>query len=257
MQGKKTFTKEEAHLIRALLQQKTSASRSAQKGIRNQLRSLQFYISDFDTSQRGFTVADFDRLVRTNQVIIGDAAQEPLSPSVEKTSVNADLEAIRASYKPDKVSVLFVGESPPARGTFFYCANSNLFRGIRQGFFEAYNDNRIIGDFLTFFKEKGCYLDDLCLEPVNDKSNEDRKNLRIQGIQPLAQRIQQINPMVVICVMKGISNEVQRAVISSKISGITFEITTFPSGSEANRLQCIVDVKRIVRDLINRNILER
>jgi len=31
-----------------------------------------------------------------------------------------DLDKLRLRYRPDKISVLFVGESPPAGGTFFY-----------------------------------------------------------------------------------------------------------------------------------------
>jgi hypothetical protein len=41
-------------------------------------------------------------------------------------TIDSSLESLRQSYRPQQVRVLFVGESPPAGGTFFYRANSNL-----------------------------------------------------------------------------------------------------------------------------------
>ena len=83
-----------------------------------------------------------------------------------------DLEEIRDKYRPKTISILFIGESPPAGGTFFYLANSNLFRYTYEAFRLEFK--QMIGDeieFLNFFKQNGCFLDDLCLEPTKDKSN--------------------------------------------------------------------------------------
>jgi hypothetical protein len=38
-----------------------------------------------------------------------------------------DIEALRLSYKPEHIKILFVGESAPASGKFFYKGNSMLF----------------------------------------------------------------------------------------------------------------------------------
>ena len=40
---------------------------------------------------------------------------------------NNTYENLRNHYKPDKVEVLFVGESRPQGGTFFYQGDSTLF----------------------------------------------------------------------------------------------------------------------------------
>jgi hypothetical protein len=37
-------------------------------------------------------------------------------------------EHLRKHYRPDRVRILFVGESPPASGRFFYQADSGLYR---------------------------------------------------------------------------------------------------------------------------------
>ena len=72
---------------------------------------------------------------------------------------------IRQDYDPRKqnkeIKVLFIGESPPKDGTFFYCANSELYYATKEAFERAYNEE--ISNFLRCFK--GCYLIDLFDEP--------------------------------------------------------------------------------------------
>jgi hypothetical protein len=76
MQGRNRFTQSEADQIRDLLRQKAGAYRSEQKSIRGKLRRLGFYITDFDNSQEGFSVADFEDLVRRSLIAIVDDARE-------------------------------------------------------------------------------------------------------------------------------------------------------------------------------------
>lgn len=44
-----------------------------------------------------------------------------------------NVEELRRKYRPDKVLALFVGESAPAGGTFFYAGNSQMYRYVRPG----------------------------------------------------------------------------------------------------------------------------
>ncbi|MFD0976564.1 hypothetical protein [Salinimicrobium gaetbulicola] len=61
MKGKSQFTKEEARQIEQLIKQKLVAGASEQKGIRNKIRKLGFYASDFGIGG-GYTVDDFRRV---------------------------------------------------------------------------------------------------------------------------------------------------------------------------------------------------
>jgi hypothetical protein len=73
--------------------------------------------------------------------------------------------------------VLFVGESPPAGGAFFYRANSKLYDATREAFETATPALRREDDVLAAFQRLGCYLDDLCLAPVNHVDMRDPKRL--------------------------------------------------------------------------------
>src|SRR5580693_7073198 len=83
-------------------------------------------------------------------------------------------ELLRKRYGPARVKILFVGESPPASGRFFYQADSGLYRAVRDVFLNALPAFRA-GDFLESFQAHGCYLVDLCGSPVDRLSLKKRK----------------------------------------------------------------------------------
>ena len=166
-------------------------------------------------------------------------------------------EEARNHYKPDRVKVLFVGESPPAAGTFFYYANSNLYRCVHTAFSRVYGAKCGDGDhFLSFFKSVGCYLDDLCLVPVNAMDAEERQRHRDAGMVSLAERIKVMQPEAVIIVMKEIENEVRLAMSSSQWSPRIVRVTTFPVHSERNREACVSQMVEALRVLIRTKIVE-
>jgi nucleoside-triphosphatase THEP1 len=75
MKGRAKFTAVEADRIREDLRQKVRAAGDEQKTIRNRMRRLGFYISDFTDAVDGFLVQDFDALVARGAVVV----EPPLS----------------------------------------------------------------------------------------------------------------------------------------------------------------------------------
>jgi hypothetical protein len=68
----KTYSQKEADEIRLILSKIRIASRDEQKKLRDYLReNLNFYISDYTSSKEGFTVEDFDNLIRQRKIKIG------------------------------------------------------------------------------------------------------------------------------------------------------------------------------------------
>lgn len=113
---------------------------------------------------------------------------------------NNQYEVIRKQYAPERVRTLFVGESRPYSGKFFYYENTFLYRYTKL----AFQDSGI--DFtLDKFKELGCWLYDVCESPVNGKcvSKSERKNLIRAGLSELDQVINQLKPEFVIVVKMG------------------------------------------------------
>jgi hypothetical protein len=119
-------------------------------------------------------------------------------------------ERLRRSFRPGKVSSLFVGESPPASGRFFYRQDSGLFRAIREAFVKAFPSFRK-KDFLKSFRHKGCYLVDLCDRPVDRLKPQPRRKLCRASEPHLAKTILKLQPKIIIVVVRSIARNVKRS----------------------------------------------
>lgn len=170
-----------------------------------------------------------------------------------------DLEAVRRQFLPKNVSVLFIGESPPAGGTFFYLANSKLYEATKEAFRSALPDLVRGPNFLERFAKLGCYLDDLCLEPVNHLKLDNplakakRLRLREQGEAPLAGRMRDLGPRHVVVVMKGIEENVRRALDLAQLD-VALDPLPFP-GRTAYRDRYVDDLVEILRRARARGLL--
>jgi hypothetical protein len=122
-------------------------------------------------------------------------------------------EEIRASYRPKRITTLFVGESAPHGGTFFYNQDSGLFREIRKAF-------RGNGDFLDDFKRSGFYLDDLVLEPVNHLDSKRRRSMCRDSIASFVERLKDYKPQAVVILLHSIRPTVFQAM---RESGLFFD----------------------------------
>ena len=109
-------------------------------------------------------------------------------------------EMIRKQYAPERVRILFVGESRPRSDKFFYYENTFLYRYTKLAF-----QNAEINFSLEKFKELGCWLYDVCEAPVNGEcvSKAKRKELIRAGLPKLDYIITQLKPEFVIVPKKG------------------------------------------------------
>ncbi len=129
-------------------------------------------------------------------------------------------EKLRGRYRPDRVRVLFVGESPPKNRTFFYCGNSLLHNAFREAFDSP-------DDFLAEFQSRGFFLDDLVPFPVNRMSREDREAARQAHIDRLSYRLRAYQPEAVVTVMKAIEQEVAASMRRAGLS-VPHHVLPFP-----------------------------
>jgi hypothetical protein len=149
-------------------------------------------------------------------------------------------ERMRRHYKPVDIRVLFIGESPPAGGTFFYFANSRLHDATREAFEAAIPALRREPEFLDAFKRLGCYLEDLSPVPVNhldlndSKQRRERRTLRREGINLLANRMRPWSPRVVAPVVLDMVRDIDQALLLANHAGVERADMPFP-GRHYNR----------------------
>lgn len=108
-------------------------------------------------------------------------------------------EELREIYKPDKIDVLFVGESRPQGGTFFYLENSALYRETKRSFDEYLAQNVFT---LEYFKKWNCWLYDICDEPVNGINNIERAEHIRTRMPQLVEFIEEVKPKIIIVCKK-------------------------------------------------------
>jgi len=137
---------------------------------------------------------------------------------MKKCRNSAAQETLRRSFQPDHVKLLFVGESPPASGRFFYQADSGLYRAFRDTF--AVLDSSINdANFLSRFQEYGCYLVDLCADPVDNLQPKARRTACAMAEDALAQTIDALKPLTIAILLRSIEANVNRAIAKTNWSG--------------------------------------
>jgi len=124
---------------------------------------------------------------------------------------NSIFEARRKYYRPNVVDILFVGESRPQNGTFFYKEDSNLYRETKKAFNEYFGKDIFT---LDAFKNWNCWLYDICENPVNGMDNVAREDEILQNLPRLEYWIKTENPKYIIVCKKG---SVRDAILASSI----------------------------------------
>lgn len=147
---------------------------------------------------------------------------KPLTGNASPKSLLAK-ERLRNLYRPDRVRILFVGEAPPASGRFFYQEDSGLYRAIRETFVAAFPYLHQ-PPFLDAFQSLGCYLVDLCAEPVDKMDAKSRKQICAASEVRLSQRIRQLNPEIIAVVVRSIESVVRRAEARACWRGLHFKL---------------------------------
>ena len=145
--------------------------------------------------------------------------------------VNSRLERLRLHYKPRRILLLLVGESPPPRRGFFYDADSpegQLSRNTRRVFEDVsgvrFTDRR---DFLSHFKRKGCYLHDL-FQPRGKTMLRASRREQEAAVEKLSNLLQQEKPKITVSVLKRTSKLVEKAIERAQIP-VNYKTLPYPT----------------------------
>jgi hypothetical protein len=164
-----------------------------------------------------------------------DVRALPSPPALHVTARLPDFGALQRGYEPTELRILFVGESPPASGRYFYVGNSLLYSAMRDAFEDSLGRGPR-GGFLDFFQDLGCYLTDLSNVPVNQLpfGARERTAARRAGIPGLVDLIRERKPAAIVGVLLDIEPEIREALQDSGESS-TVHLLPFPRGQERTR----------------------
>ena len=157
-------------------------------------------------------------------------------------------ERLRRRYRPPVVRLLFIGESPPASGRFFYQRDSGLYRAIRDAF-HAIDPSITDEGFLTVFQNTGCYLIDTCTDPVDHMDAESRRAACLASEPSLSRRIGRLQPASIVTLLRSIRSNVGRAVVEAGWQGPILEVP-YPGRWACHRKIFVQVLTPQLRDLL-------
>lgn len=142
MKGQNTFTSLQIQTIKKLIAEKVVATPDKQKGIRGKIRNIGFNYSDFSSKKDGYTVADFEALIRSGQIKISDGNYKPTTTATTKPidkpkpvekkiivtqklkGLNSNLDNFKANrFDPKTDSETIIANSS---GNYILCLKKNL-----------------------------------------------------------------------------------------------------------------------------------
>jgi hypothetical protein len=143
------------------------------------------------------------------------------------------VEAIRKRFLPERITTLFVGESAPHSGDFFYCGNTAMSSHMKRAVELAFGET---DDFLERFQAYGWYLDDLVLEPVNHLRKLERLTKCFDAREGLADRIRVYKPEAIVSLLKSIEPFVNDAAKTAGSNAPRYGLP-FPGMGQQKRFQ--------------------
>jgi len=163
------------------------------------------------------------------------------------------VEKTRARYRPDRITTLFVGESAPASGDFFYYGENAMLRHMKRATEAVLGEG---GDFLERFKSYGWYLDDLVLTPVDKLVPSERRAKRLAATESLRDRIAAYRPLVIVSVLISIRSIVEAAAKAAESNALLFGVP-FPGVGQQARFhrEMIEIIPRLPREPMNQEWL--
>ena len=163
----------------------------------------------------------------------------------------------REKYRPDRIRVLFIAESPPSSHGYFYfrktIGKDHLFRETMKALdlwpltlrMSKGLDKR---HYLQEFQRMGFFLIDTCNLPVDKLSREERKLQIARGASSLETRVKRLSPEAIVVVKKTVFRP---ALVALQAAGLSDKILNddpipFPSHGNQSRY------RTVLRRLINK-----
>ena len=146
-----------------------------------------------------------------------------------------DNELIRDLYRPAIIKLLFVGESAPVSGNFFYKGDSltsHVQMAFEKAFKVEFDGHR---PFLQCFKALGCYLDDLSHVPVNGLPDPEREEVLKESVPEFSDRLNLFNPKAIIVSPMKIKKYIEEAKKAISLERVETWFLPYPSYNEKNR----------------------
>ena len=151
------------------------------------------------------------------------------SPSAYVAEDSAGYERLRQQYRPKgPIRLLLVGESRPAGGSFFYLANSNLYRATLEAWQAAFGPMPESESLLGRLQSEGVWLYDVLPAPVNRLRGRPRRGVVIARSRDLAALLAAESPDAIVVVKRSLAAVAREAVSAAHLPAEQLHVLPFP-----------------------------
>lgn len=151
------------------------------------------------------------------------------APSAYAAEDSAGYERLRQQYRPqDRIRLLLVGESRPAGGSFFYLANSNLYRATLEAWQAAFGPMPEGESLLRRLQSEGVWLYDLAPAPVNRLRGRPRRGAVIARSGALPALLAAESPDAIVVVKRSLAAVVRDAMSAAHLPAEQLHVLPFP-----------------------------
>ena len=179
------------------------------------------------------------------------------------TFTEGDYAKARRKYRPARIRILFVAESPPSSGGYFYfpktVGKDHLFRETMKAL-RFWPRDRPMGrgidkrPFLERFCARGFFLIDTCPLPVDKLPTKTRANAIGEGALTIASRVRQLNPGNVVVIKKTIFHPVSDSLVQAGLGNKILNKKPLPFPSHGNQQSFRNQLTRLIasQNMVNR-----
>ena len=164
--------------------------------------------------------------------------------------------AARNKYRPDRINLLLIAESPPSSGGYFYAEKTigkdHLFREMMRAleFWPITRPMRKGLDkrpMLNKFRSNGFFLIDTCDHPVDKLPANQRRIATVQGALTLPKRVQKLNPSRILIIKKTVFNAVKLVLNAAGFGERILNPRPLPFPSHGNQKNFRRMIRRLVK----------
>lgn len=164
--------------------------------------------------------------------------------------------AARNRYKPREIDVLFIAESPPSSGGYFYAEETigkdHLFRETMRAL-ELWHSRRPMRKgcdkrwMLNAFRSLGFFLIDTCEFPVDKLRPIERRISTSQGALTLPDRVDALCPGRIVIVKKTVFKPAIQALSGAGFGGRVLNAEPLPFPSHGNQKKYRIMLRRLLK----------
>jgi hypothetical protein len=111
----------------------------------------------------------------------------------------------------------------------------------------VFGDFKTDDEFLEFFKEMGCFIENMSDKIIKELPPTQQRAARQEGVQPLADKIAAMQPTAIIISLKVIEKQAREAIALSGAAIDQVAVTPFPVKNMANVNNCINGVVAVLK----------